>query len=116
MSVSVYNFIKLLEAIVSEFNTLTKAKLANLLFERTGLTKRDSKFIIESFFQEVVKFLSDGYNVKLSGFGNFHLLDKNKRPGRNPRTGISFDISARRVVSFHASNKLKRNINNKNTF
>lgn len=99
-----------------EFNTLTKDKLVNLLFERTGLTKRDSKFIVESFFQEIVRFLSDGYNVKLSGFGNFQLLDKHQRPGRNPKTGKAFDISARRVVSFHASNKLKKNINNKNAF
>ncbi|AGF49003.1 integration host factor subunit alpha [Candidatus Kinetoplastidibacterium galati] len=99
---------------MSEFNTLTKAKLVDLLFEGTGLTKRDSRFIVDFFFNEMVRFLSNGYNVKLSGFGNFNLLDKPQRPGRNPKTGKEFNISARRVVSFRASNKLKKNINHKN--
>ncbi|AFZ83607.1 integration host factor subunit alpha [Candidatus Kinetoplastibacterium blastocrithidii TCC012E] len=95
-------------------NTLTKAELVILLFERTGLTKRDSRFIVECFFDEIANFLYEGHNFKLSGFGNFHLLDKMQRPGRNPKTGKAFNVSARRVVSFHASNKLKKKINNRN--
>jgi integration host factor subunit alpha len=87
--------------------TLTKAELAELLFEKVGFTKREAKDMVESFFEEVRLALENGDGVKLSGFGNFQLRDKPKRPGRNPKTGEEIPITARRVVTFHASQKLK---------
>jgi integration host factor subunit alpha len=87
--------------------TLTKADLADLLFEKVGLNKREAKDMVESFFEEVRKALETGEGVKLSGFGNFQLRDKPQRPGRNPKTGEEIPITARRVVTFHASQKLK---------
>ena len=87
--------------------TLTKADLADLLFEKVGLNKREAKDMVESFFEEVRLALEDGKGVKLSGFGNFQLREKPQRPGRNPKTGEEIPITARRVVTFHASQKLK---------
>ena len=90
-----------------ETPTLTKAELAELLFERLGLNKRESKDMVEAFFDLVHKSLVTGEEVKLSGFGNFNIRRKAPRPGRNPRTGESIPIDARNVVTFHASHKLK---------
>ncbi len=87
--------------------TLTKAELADLLFEKVGLNKREAKDMVESFFEEIRQSLEKGGGVKLSGFGNFELRDKPERPGRNPKTGEEIPITARRVVTFHASQKLK---------
>ncbi|MEW9897413.1 integration host factor subunit alpha [Chitinivorax sp. PXF-14] len=87
--------------------TLTKAELADLLFEKVGLNKREAKDMVESFFEEIRLSLEEGDSVKLSGFGNFQLRDKPQRPGRNPKTGEEIPITARRVVTFHASQKLK---------
>jgi integration host factor subunit alpha len=90
-----------------ELPTLTKAELAELLFEQVGLNKREAKDMVETFFGEIRDALERGEAVKLSGFGNFQLRDKPQRPGRNPKTGEEIPISARRVVTFHASQKLK---------
>jgi len=90
--------------------TLTKAELAEMLFERVGLNKREAKDMVETFFDEIRGALERGESVKLSGFGNFQLRDKPQRPGRNPKTGEEIPISARRVVTFHASQKLKTQI------
>ncbi len=90
-----------------ETPTLTKAELADLLFERLGLNKRESKDMVEAFFEILHAELVAGHDVKLSGFGNFHIRRKAPRPGRNPRTGESIPIKARHVVTFHASPKLK---------
>ena len=90
-----------------EPGTLTKAELAELLFERVGLNKREAKDMVETFFEEIAQALTRGDSVKLSGFGNFQLRDKPPRPGRNPKTGEEIPITARRVVTFHASQKLK---------
>jgi len=87
--------------------TLTKAELAELLFERLGLNKRESKDMVEAFFELVHATLVQGSDVKLSGFGNFNIRRKAPRPGRNPRTGEAIPIKARHVVTFHASHKLK---------
>lgn len=87
--------------------TLTKAELADLLFEKVGLNKREAKDMVEAFFEEIRNTLERGDGVKLSGFGNFQLRDKPQRPGRNPKTGEEIPITARRVVTFHASQKLK---------
>lgn len=86
---------------------LTKAELADLLFENVGLNKREAKDMVESFYEEVRAALQNGEGVKLSGFGNFQLRAKPQRPGRNPKTGEEIPITARRVVTFHASQKLK---------
>ncbi|KMN38336.1 MULTISPECIES: integration host factor subunit alpha [Chromobacterium] len=87
--------------------TLTKAELADMLFDQVGLNKREAKDMVESFFEEIRLALESGDSVKLSGFGNFQLRDKPQRPGRNPKTGEEIPITARRVVTFHASQKLK---------
>jgi integration host factor subunit alpha len=90
--------------------TLTKAELADLLYEQVGLNKREAKDMVEAFFEEVRIALEAGDEVKLSGFGNFELRRKSERPGRNPKTGEEMPISARRVVTFHASQKLKSKV------
>ncbi len=90
--------------------TLTKAELADLLFEKVGLNKREAKDMVEAFFDEIRNALEIGDGVKLSGFGNFQLRDKPQRPGRNPKTGQEIPITARRVVTFHASQKLKSDV------
>lgn len=92
--------------------TMTKAELAELLFEQVGLNKREAKEMIDTFFNEIRNALERGVSVKLSGFGNFQLRDKPQRPGRNPKTGEEVPISARRVVTFHASQKMKSMVEN----
>ncbi|MDO6499997.1 integration host factor subunit alpha [Photobacterium sanguinicancri] len=91
---------------------LTKADLAENLFENVGLSKRDAKDTVEVFFEEIRKALENGEQVKLSGFGNFDLRDKNQRPGRNPKTGEDIPICARRVVTFRPGQKLKARVEN----
>ena len=90
-----------------ETPTLTKADLAELLFDKLGLNKRESKDMVEAFFEIIQGTLVRGDDVKLSGYGNFNIRRKAPRPGRNPRTGESIPIAARNVVTFHASHKLK---------
>lgn len=89
---------------------LTKADLAEALYNELGLNKREAKEFVELFFEKVRGTLSNGEPVKLSGFGNFGLRNKNPRPGRNPKTGQEIPISARRVVTFRASHKLKERV------
>ena len=86
---------------------LTKADMAEILYEQLGLNKREAKELVESFFEEVRLALEEGNDVKLSGFGNFILRTKGERPGRNPKTGEDVPISARRVVTFRPGQKLK---------
>ena len=86
---------------------LTKSEMADRLHERLGLNKREAKELVEQFFEEIRICLENNEQVKLSGFGNFDLRDKSQRPGRNPKTGQMIPIAARRVVTFHASQKLK---------
>lgn len=99
--------LELVELRGGEGFTLTKAELAEMLFEKVGLNKREAKDMVETFFDQIRLALERGDSVKLSGFGNFQLRDKPQRPGRNPKTGEAIPISARRVVTFHASQKLK---------
>lgn len=89
---------------------LTKAAIAEKLFDELGLNKREAKEIVEMFFGEIRKSLIDNDQVKLSGFGNFGLRDKKERPGRNPKTGEDIPISARRVVTFRPGQKLKAKV------
>ena len=89
---------------------LTKAEMAERLFEELGLNKREAKELVDLFFEEVRNMLETGTNVKLSGFGNFMLRDKRSRPGRNPKTGEEIPITARRVVTFRPGQKLKARV------
>ncbi len=92
--------------------TVTKARLAEALFDEVGFNKREAKELIDQFFEEIRLSLEAGEAVKISGFGSFLLRDKKSRPGRNPKTGEEVPISARRVVTFRASQKLKKKIAN----
>jgi integration host factor subunit alpha len=91
---------------------LTKADMAEMLFDELGLNKREAKEIVEKFYGEIGLALENNDNVKLSGFGNFELRDKNSRPGRNPKTGEEIPIAARRVVTFKPGQKLKSRVEN----
>ncbi len=93
-----------------EIDALTKAGMAEKLFEELGLNKREAKEIVELFFEEIRLSLEDNEQIKLSGFGNFDLREKNERPGRNPKTGEEIPISARRVVTFRPGQKLKARV------
>ena len=89
---------------------LTKAMMADYLFQELGLNKREARDFLELFFEEIRSSLEAGEQVKLSGFGNFDLRDKTSRPGRNPKTGEEIPVSARRVVTFRAGDKLKASV------
>lgn len=89
---------------------LTKAEIAERLYEELGLNKREAKELVEIFFEEIRGALQNGDQVKLSGFGNFDLRDKKQRPGRNPKTGEEIPITARRVVTFRPGQKLKARV------
>ena len=89
---------------------LTKADMAEKLYEELGLNKREAKEFVEMFFEEICAALEAGTQVKLSGFGNFDLRNKNERPGRNPKTGEDIPITARRVVTFRPGQKLKARV------
>ncbi|HBO38069.1 MAG TPA: integration host factor subunit alpha [Pasteurellaceae bacterium] len=90
--------------------TLTKVELADNLIEKHNLNKQNAKELVESFFEEIRVALEQGQDVKLSGFGNFELRDKASRPGRNPKTGESVPVSARRVVVFKPGQKLRARV------
>lgn len=89
---------------------LTKAEMAEWLFQELGLNKREAKEFVDAFFESIRSALERGEQVKLSGFGNFDLRDKKERPGRNPKTGEEIPISARRVVTFRPGQKLKARV------
>ena len=87
--------------------TVTKMELANILFDELGLNKREAKEFVELFFEEIRAALESGDNVKFSGFGSFLVRNKPQRPGRNPKTGEEIPVTARRVVTYKASQKIK---------
>ncbi len=89
---------------------LAKADMAKSLFNAIGLNKREALELVDLYFHQLVACLALGEQVKLSGFGNFNLRDKNERPGRNPKTGESIPISARRVVTFTAGPQLRARV------
>jgi integration host factor subunit alpha len=89
---------------------LTKADIAEHLFVKLGINKKDAKEIVETFFEKIRSALENGEQIKLSGFGNFDLRDKSERPGRNPKTGEDIPIAARRVVTFRPGQKLKTRV------
>lgn len=90
--------------------SLTKADLAEKLYEDLGFNKREAKELVETFFEEIRESLEENEPVKLSGFGNFELRDKKQRPGRNPKTGEEIPITARRVVTFRPGQKLRARV------
>ncbi len=90
--------------------TLTKAGLAEMLFDELGLNKREAKEMVEGFFEEIKLSLETGHQVKLSGFDNFLTRSKAERPGRNPKTGENIPISARKVVTFCPGQKFKMKV------
>ncbi len=90
--------------------SLTKAYIADRLFNEVGLNKREAKEFVNANFEIIRAALENGENVKLSGFGNFQLREKNQRPGRNPKTGEEIPISARRVVTFRPGQKLRARV------
>ena len=90
--------------------SLTKADIADRLFEEVGLNKREAKEFVDAYFETIRAALEEGDNVKLSGFGNFQLREKKQRPGRNPKTGEEIPISARRVVTFRPGQKLRSRV------
>ena len=89
---------------------LTKAEIAETLYEELGINKREAKDLVDLFFEEIRVSLEANEEVKLSGFGNFELRDKRQRPVRNPKTGEDIPISARRVVTFRPGQKLKARV------
>ena len=89
---------------------LTKAEMAETLFNELGLNKREAREVVDLFFEDLRSALVLGEQVKLSGVGNFNLRDKNQRPGRNPKTGQEIPITARRVVTFRPGQKLKARV------
>ena len=89
---------------------LTKADLSEHLNDGVGLNKREAKEMVEILFDELSDSLISGDPVRLSGFGNFELRDKNERPGRNPKTGEEVPVSARRVVTCRAGQKLRSQV------
>ncbi|MFN3919952.1 MAG: integration host factor subunit alpha, partial [Methylohalobius sp.] len=90
--------------------TLTKADIVEKLYADIGLNRKDAKELVDMFFEEIKHALEQGRAVKLSGFGSFDLRDKRERPGRNPKTGEEIPVTARRVVTFRAGQKLKGRI------
>lgn len=90
--------------------SLTKADLAENLVDSIGLSKKDSKELVEGFFDTIRSSLVEGQQIKLSGFGNFEVREKSQRPGRNPKTGEEIPITARTVVTFRPGQKLKSKV------
>lgn len=91
-------------------STLTRADLAEALNRKLGLSRSDSLNMVEAILRHMCEALSNGENVKISGFGTFLLRDKGERVGRNPKTGIEVPITPRRVMTFRASQMLKDRI------
>mgnify|MGYP004525723359 FL=1 len=92
-------------------NTITRADVAETIYEEIGLSRKDSNDILDMILDEIVKELSAGNDVKLSSFGTFSLRDKKERSGRNPKTGVEAVISSRRVISFKPSQTMRKQIN-----
>jgi integration host factor subunit alpha len=90
--------------------TLTRADLAETINRKMGFSRAESLSLVEAILAKMCDALSDGENVKISGFGSFILRDKRERIGRNPKTGVEVPITSRRVLTFRASQKLKSRI------
>jgi len=89
---------------------MRKADIANLLYERHGIPKREAAAIVELILEEIKEGLADGEEVKIAGFGNFTVRQKVERKGRNPKTGEEIGITPRKVVTFRASPVFKESV------
>ena len=94
--------------------TTTRSTLSEAVFKNVGLSRNESAALVDSVFNEILKSLIDGDDVKISSFGTFIVRNKKERIGRNPKTGEEVPITARSVVTFGASNVLKTKVNTKN--
>ena len=94
--------------------TTTRSTLSEAVFKNVGLSRNESSALVDTVFNEILKSLIDGDDVKISSFGTFIVRNKKERIGRNPKTGQEVPITARSVVTFRASNVLKLKVNNKN--
>ena len=106
-----HNFVMEISFDTLDTPALTKAQLAEMLFEQIDLNKREAKDFVDAFFEAINVELANGCDIKISGFGNFEVKSKSARPGRNPRTGEDVTIPPRRVVTFRASGQVKEQIN-----
>lgn len=91
--------------------TITRADVAEAIYEEIGLSRKDSNDILDMMLDEVINELSEGNDVKLSSFGTFSLRDKKARVGRNPKTGVEAEICPRRVISFKPSQTMRKTVN-----
>ena len=91
--------------------TITRADLAEAVYEEVGLSRNESSDLVETVLDEVAKALVDGDNVKISSFGSFTIREKGERIGRNPKTGVEVPILPRKVLVFRASHILKDRVN-----
>ena len=94
--------------------TTTRSTLSEAVFKNVGLSRNESSALVDSVFNEILKSLIEGDDVKISSFGTFIVRNKKERIGRNPKTGEEVPITARSVVTFRASNVLKTRVNLKN--
>ena len=94
--------------------TTTRSTLSEAVFKNVGLSRNESSALVDSVFNEILKSLIEGDDVKISSFGTFIVRNKKERIGRNPKTGEEVPITARSVVTFRASNVLKSRVNLKN--
>ena len=94
--------------------TTTRSTLSEAVFKNVGLSRNESSSLVDSVFNEILKSLINGKDVKISSFGTFILRSKKERIGRNPKTGEEVPITARNVVTFRASNVLKSKVDSKN--
>ncbi|MBF0301148.1 MAG: integration host factor subunit alpha [Oligoflexia bacterium] len=93
--------------------TLTKSDIANRLYKEAGLSRKEAQNLVDQLFKIIKETLGRGEKIKISGFGNFIIRDKGTRIGRNPQTGGTLEIAARRVLTFRPSNVLKDDITSK---
>lgn len=94
-----------------ENRTITRADLAETIYEEVGLSRNESSELVESILDEMMEAMVGGENVKVSSFGSFAIREKGERVGRNPKTGVEVTISPRKVLVFKASHVLKDRIN-----
>ena len=91
--------------------TTTRSTLSEAVFKSVGLSRNESSNLVDTVFNEILKNLTTGNDVKISSFGTFKTIKKRERIGRNPKTKEEAKISARRVVTFRASKQLKNKLN-----
>jgi integration host factor subunit alpha len=110
--VSLETLLSTLEGAAMDRRTMTKADIIENVYEKVGgFSKKEAAEIVEAVFDTIKETLERGEKIKISGFGNFVVRDKNSRVGRNPQTGQEITISARRVLTFKPSQVLKNVLN-----